>query len=133
MMTINDQIKDEKLQHNINREAAKISALSSRKLHKYKYLTGEDILPSNQQQIIEQTKLTYSPLGKAFDKQIKTIEDQGKKQVNALNTLKYDNKITIKKYTYDPNDTPFISKQKEIFNKLVDEKLEKIIDLDKKS
>ena len=49
-----------------------------------------------------------------------------KKQVDALNTLKPDNKITIKKYTYDLNDTPFISKQKEIFNKLVDEKLEKI-------
>ena len=132
-MTINDQIKDEKLQYNINREAAKISALSSGKLHKYEYLTGEDILPSTQQQIIEQTKFTYSPLGKAFDKQIKTIEDQGKKQVDALNTLKSDNKITIKKYTYDPNDTPFISKQKEIFNKLVDERLEKITDLDKKS
>ena len=46
---INDQIKDEKLQYNINREAAKISALSSGKRHKYEYLTGKDILPSNQQ------------------------------------------------------------------------------------
>ena len=98
MMTINDQIKDEKLQYHINREAAKISALSSGKLHKYEYLTGEDILPSTQQQIIEQTKFTYSPFGKAFDKQIKTIEDQGKKQLDALNTLKSDNKITIEKY-----------------------------------
>ena len=81
MMTINDQIKDEKLQYDINREAAKISALSSGKLHKYEYLTGEDILPSTQQQIIEQTKFTYSPLGKAFDKQIKAIEDQGKNRL----------------------------------------------------
>ena len=87
-MTINDQIRDEKLQYDINREAAKISALSSGKIHKYEYLTGEDILPSNQQQIIEQTKFTYSPLGKAFEKQIKTIEDQGKKQVDALESLK---------------------------------------------
>ena len=87
-MTINDQIRDEKLQYDINREAAKISALSSGKIHKYEYLTGEDILPSNQQQIIEQAKFTYSPLGKAFEKQIKTIEDQGQKQVDALNTLK---------------------------------------------
>ena len=79
MMTINNEIKDEKLQYNINREAAKISALSSGKLHKNENLTDEDILPSNQQQIIEQTKFTYCPLGKAFDKQIKTIEDQGKK------------------------------------------------------
>ena len=93
-MTINDQIKDEKLQYDINREAAKISALSSGKIHKYQYLTGEDILPSSNQQIIEQARLTYSPLGKAFDKQIKTIEDQGKKQVDALNTL---NLIIMKK------------------------------------
>ena len=61
-MTINDQIKVEKLQYNINREAAKISALSSGKLHKYEYLTGEDILPSNQQQIIEETKNLLIPL-----------------------------------------------------------------------
>ena len=87
-MTINDQIRDEKLQYDINREAAKISALSSGKIHKYEYLTGEDILPSNQQQIIEQAKFTYFPLGKAFEKQIKTIEDHGKKQVEALENLK---------------------------------------------
>ena len=78
-MTIEDQIKDEKLKCDINREAAKISALSSGKLDKYEYLIGEEILPSNQQQIIEQTKFTYSPLGKVFEKQTKTIEDQGKK------------------------------------------------------
>ena len=90
-MTINDQIKDEKVQYNINREAAKISALSPGKVHKYEYLTGEDILPSSNQQIIEQARFTYSPLGKAFNKQIKTIEKQGKKQVDALNTLKSDN------------------------------------------
>ena len=94
-MTINDQIKDEKLQYDINREAAKISALSSGKIRKYEYLTGEDILPSNQQQIIEQAKFTYSPLGKAFEKQIKTIKDQGEKQVDALKSN--DNKITIEK------------------------------------
>ena len=85
-----------------------MSALSSGKLHKYEYLTGEDILPSTQRQIIEQTKFTYSPLGKAFDKQIKTIKDQGKKQVDAWNIVKSDNEITIKKYTYYPNDTLFI-------------------------
>ena len=74
-----DQIKDEKLQYDINREAAKISALSSGKIHKYEYLTGEEILPIGQQQIIEQAKFTYSPLEKAFEKQIKIIEDQGPK------------------------------------------------------
>ena len=94
-MTINDQIRDEKLQFDINREVAKISALSSGEIRKYEYLTGEDILTSNQQQIIEQAKFTYSHLGKAFEKQIKTIEDQGKKQVDALNTLKSNNQLTI--------------------------------------
>ena len=94
-MTINDQIRDEKLQYNINREAAKISALSSGTIYKYEYLTGEDILSSNQQQIIEQAKFTYSPLKKAFGKQIKTIEDQGQKQVDVLNTLKYNIQLRI--------------------------------------
>ena len=94
-MTTDDQIRDEKLQYNINRKAAEISALSSGKINKYEYLTGEDILPSNQHQIIEQARFTYSPLGKAFEKQIKTIEDQGKKQVEALNTLKSNNQLTI--------------------------------------
>ena len=65
-MTIDGKIRDEKLQYVINREAAKISASWSDKIHKYEYLTGEDILPSNKQQIIGQTKFTYSPLGKAF-------------------------------------------------------------------
>ena len=94
-MAINDQIRDEKLQYNINREAAKISALSSGNIHEYEYLTGEDILPSKQQQIIERARFTYSPWGKAFEKQIKTIEDQGKKQVEVLNTLKSNNQLPI--------------------------------------
>ena len=67
-MTINDQIRDEKLKYHINRETVKISALSSGKIHKYEYLTGEDILPSNQQKIIEQARFTHSPLRKAFEK-----------------------------------------------------------------
>ena len=61
-MTINDQIRDDKLQYDINREAAKTSALSSGKICKYEHLTGKDILSSSQQQIIEQAKFTYSPL-----------------------------------------------------------------------
>ena len=65
-MTIEDQIRDEKLQYDINREAAKISALSSGKIDKYEYLTGEEILPSSQQQVIEQAKFIYSPLPKSF-------------------------------------------------------------------
>ena len=81
-MTFNDQI----------RQAAKISALSSAKIHKYEYLTGEDILPSNQQKIMQKARFTYSPLGKAFEKQVKTIEDQRQKQVDALKDLNQKNK-----------------------------------------
>ena len=73
-MTIDDKIRDEKLQHDINREAAKILALSSRKIDKYEYLTGEEILPPDQRRVIEQAKFTYSPLGKAFEKQIRKLK-----------------------------------------------------------
>ena len=83
-MTIDDQIRDEKLQYGINRETAKISALSAGKIHKYEYLTGEHILPSNQEQIIEQAKFNHSSLGRAFEKQTKAIEDQGEKQIKAI-------------------------------------------------
>ena len=68
-MTIDDQIRDKKLQYDIDREAAKISAFSSGKIDKYEYPTGEGILPSNQKQIIDKAKFTYSPIGKAFEKQ----------------------------------------------------------------
>ena len=71
-MTTDDQIRDQKLQYNINGEAAKISALSSNKIGKYEYLIGEEILPPNQKQI-QQVKFTYSLLEKAFEKQVKTI------------------------------------------------------------
>ena len=87
-MTIDDKIRDEKLQYDINREAGKISALSSGQIDKYEYLTGEDILPYNHRQIIEQAKFAYYPFGKAFGKQTKTIEDQRIKQVEALKALK---------------------------------------------
>ena len=130
-MTINDQIKDEKLQYDINREAAKISALSSGKLYKYEYLTGEDILPSNQQQMIEQAKFIYSPLGKAFSKQIKGIEDQGKKLVDALNTLKSDNnkKIEIKNEDIIPESAFTSDEAKEELNKIL--KIAKNVDREK--
>ena len=83
-MTTEDQIRDETLQYDINREAAKISALSSGRIDKYEYLTGEEILPSTQQQIIEQGQFTYSPLGNTFEKQTKTIKDQGEKQIKSI-------------------------------------------------
>ena len=76
-MKTDDQVRDEKLQYDINKEAAKISGLSSGKIDKYEYLTGVEILPSNQKQTIELAKFTYFPLGKAFEKQTKAIEYQG--------------------------------------------------------
>ena len=83
-MTIYDQIRYEKLQYDINREAAKTSALLSGKIDKFEYLTGEEILPSNQHQIIEQPKFTYSHLGKPFEKQTQTFKNQGEKQIEAI-------------------------------------------------
>ena len=127
-MTIEDQIKDEKLQYDINREAAKISALSSGKLDKYEYLTGEEILASNQQQIIQQAKFTYSPLGKAFEKQTKTIEDQGKKQVVTLESLKAPDKklAPVKHFIPMENLNPeIINERKRI------EEIEKQVDRNK--
>ena len=122
-MTIEGQIRDEKLQYDINREAAKISALSSCKIDKYEYLNGEEILPSNQQQIIEQAKFTYSPLGKAFEKQTKTILDQGEKQIKAVR----DNKEQLVNINDDGyKNKLLLSKEREIFKNIYNERLDKI-------
>ena len=118
-MTVEDQIKDDKLQHDINREAAKISALSSGKLDTYEYLTGEEILPSNQQQTIQQAKFTYSPLGKALEKQRKTIEDQGEKQLDALNTS----------YKKLPSIKDFVPTEK--FNLEINDEIKRIEEIEK--
>ena len=74
-MTIDDQIKDEKLQYDINRVPAKVSALSSGKIDNHEYLTGEEVLPSSQKEIVELDKFIYSPLGKA----LKVLESSDKK------------------------------------------------------
>ena len=87
-MTIDDKrlemIRDWKLQYDIKREVAKVSTLLSGKVDKYEYPTSEEILPCNQKQIIELAKFTYFPLGKTFEKQTKTIEDEGKRQIDAI-------------------------------------------------
>ena len=126
-MTIEDQVKDEKLQYDINRETAKISALSSGKLDKYEYLTGEEILPWNQEQIIQQAKFNYSPLGKALEKQRKTIEDQGEKQVKAIQDKQI---VNINKDGY--KDKLLLSKEREIFKDIYNKKLDKIEELNNK-
>ena len=110
-MTIDDKIRDKKLQYDINREAAKISALLSGKIDKYEFLTGEEILPFDQSRIIEQAKFAYSPLGKAFEEQTKTIEEQGKEKADAITN---ENK-KLEALTNKDDD----HKGKEIFNELV--------------
>ena len=120
-MTVSDQIRDEKLKYDINIEAAKISVLSSGKIQKYGYPTCEDILPSNQQQIMEQAKFTCSPLGKAFEKQIKTIEDQGQKQVDALKVLE------PKAIENGSNNKPVITK--EIYDKILEKRMDEILEM----
>ena len=104
-MTIDDQIKDKKLQYDINREAAKISAISSGKIDKHENLTGDKILPSNQLQTIGKAKFSDSSFGKAFEKQTKTIEDQGEKQVGGLKSLESSDKQL-------PSIKDFISKER---------------------
>ena len=130
-MTINDQIRDEKLQYNIKRKAAKIPALSSGKIHKYEYLTGEDILPCNQQHIIKQTKVTYSSLGNAFEKQIKTIEDHGEKQINALKDLKRKEQTKAITEKLDDDDDDRTSTSKEIYDEILEERTDEILKLSK--
>ena len=114
-----------------NREAAKISALSSGKIDKYEYLTGEEILPSNQQQIIEQAKFTYSPLGKAFEKQTKTIKDQGEKQIKVIQDNN-EQLVSINNDDHDYENKLLLSKEREIFKNIYNERLAKIEELSKK-
>ena len=115
-MTMEDQIGDTNIKYNINREAAKISALSFGKTDKYEYVTGEDMLPSNKQQINEQAKFTYSPLGKDFEKQTNIIEDQGENQLHALKSLKSLQPKEVKSEETKPieYDDCYINKMAEI-------------------
>ena len=120
MTIIDDKLRYEKLQDNINREAAKISALSSEKIDKYEYYTGEGVLPPDQKSLKEQAKFTYSPLNKVFEKQIKTIEDQGKKQMKAIEDhvkqLVASDELIKKDFNINNDSVPF----EKLFNKLVE-------------
>ena len=107
-MTIDDQIKDEKRQYDINREAAKASALSSCKIDKYEYLTGDGIL--------NKLNLLIQLLVKAFEKQTE-------KQVSVLKSLNISHKINKLKQIED------IFSQN-LMNDLIRNKLEKITELE---
>ena len=84
IMTINDKIRDEKLQYDIYKEAAKVSVLSSAKNDKYDHLKGEEILSSNQRQIVKQTKFTCSWLGTPFGKKQRKMTEDQEKKIKAL-------------------------------------------------
>ena len=81
-------------------------------------------MSSNQQQIIEQAKFTYYPLGKAFEKQTKTIKDQGEKQIKAIQDKELNK--SIKELEYGSDVDPILLKQKNIFNELTEEKNDEI-------
>ena len=127
-MTIEDKIRDQKIQYDINREAAKISALSSGKIEKYEYLTVEEIFPFNQQQMIEPAKFNYSPLGKAFEKPTETIKDQAEKEIAAIQ----DNKKQVDNINNDYKNKLLLSKEREIVKNIYNERLDRIEELNKK-
>ena len=79
-MTIDDKIRDEKLIYDINRAEAKISASSSGRINKYENLTGEEVFPQHHR-IIEEVKLTYSQIGKAVEKETKTMKSSEKNKL----------------------------------------------------
>ena len=136
-MTIDDQIKYGRTQYYINREATKLSDLSSGKIDNYEYLAGEEILPSNEKQIIEEAKFTYCPLEKTFEKQTKTIKDQGEKQTDVLKTLKLKSKeekqieaAEDNKKQQGKSDDELLMK-KIIFNELSTERMGEIYSISK--
>ena len=97
-------MRDDKLQYGINIEVEKISTLSSNRINKYEYFTDKETLTSDQRIILEQAKFVYSALGKAFEKQLKTIKYQGEKQIKVIEEhrkqLSTSNNF-IKKYDCD--------------------------------
>ena len=121
-MTIDDQIKGEKEQYNIHREAAKISVLSSGKISKYEYLRGEEILPSNQKQIIEQTEFILSRV------LLKNKQSNWRSRKNQISVIKESGNQIIEWNEIGKNDFNIdrsgvlLDKQKETFNELVRER-----------
>ena len=132
-MAINDQIRDEKLQYDINREAAKVSTLSSGQTHKYEYLTGEDILPSKSTTNNRTHKIYLFSFGKSFWKSNKNnwrsrskagwcfrenLKDQNKQLVNVNDD--YEEKLQH-------------SKEREIFRNIYNKRPDKTEEITKKN
>ena len=127
-MTINDQIRDEKLQYDINREAAKISALSSGKIqvwvfHWWRYITIQSTTKNWTNKIY-----LFS-----FWKKKKTIEEQDQKQIDALENLKDQNKQLLNVDVNDDYENKLLhSKEQEIFRKIYNKRLDKIDEVTKR-
>ena len=120
-MKIDGEIKGEKLPYYINREAAKISALSCGKIYKYEYLTSKEILAPDPSRIREHAKFTYSPLSKTYEKQIKTLDDEEEKQIKALE----EHEKKLNKYS-DEKESLTYSKQIKFFEELANRRMEEI-------
>ena len=128
-MTTDDQIRDENYNTILISKLLKYQPYHQAKLISMNiYLTGEEILPSNQKQIIEQAKFTYSPLVKAFEKQIKKAEDQGRKQVETIKDLKAREQTKATKDKSD--DNPLMSKK--IYYRLLSERMDEVLKIRKK-
>ena len=119
-MTIGDTIRDEKLQYDVNSEAAKASALLSGKTDKYEYFTSDEILPPDQRRVIEQGNFTFYQLWKALERQIRTIEDQARKKIKAIEDhwkqLVESNEIAIEDVNIDKDSVPLEEQKKYLIN-----------------
>ena len=93
---LDDKIKVNQAQYNLDKEAAKISALSSKEVDKYEYLTGVDL--GYKLEVVEKVKFEYSPLGEALNKGLKE-DDKVNKVVKYDNDLMYNSVHNFNKYS----------------------------------
>ena len=132
-MTTDDNIRDERLQHDINKGTTKQSALSSGKIDRCEYLPSEEVLPSDQRRVIKQAKFTYSPLENSLEKERKNNWRQGKKQIKAIEDhgkqSVESNKRIIKDFIIDKDSTTW--RTKKIFNEFIEERLSELKNLNK--
>ena len=91
-----DKINSNKAQYDLDREAAKTSAQSSKDLEKYECLTGEDL--GYKPDVIQRAKFEYSPLGEAFNKVFKK-DDRNKRVIKHDNDLVYNPVHNFNKYS----------------------------------
>ena len=128
-MAIEDKIRDEKLQYDINRQAAKVSALSSGKVDKYEYCADEEILPSDQKRVKEQAKFTYYPPVKHLKNKQKQLRFKEKKALEKHEKQQFKSRSEKESLIHVKQTEIF----EEFFNKGIDEiqNLSKQIDFNK--